>query len=68
LKSAIGAHLLASGSISEGDFSLVLLQDAPAGTTFAGWDILPNLGAIPTCLRRRLTTRWRFSAIGTLYE
>ena len=25
--------------IADGDFSLILLQDAPAGTTFAGWDI-----------------------------
>ncbi|MEO8372525.1 MAG: hypothetical protein ABI806_25285, partial [Candidatus Solibacter sp.] len=39
LKSAVGSHLLASGSIAEGDYSLVLLQDAPAGTTFAGWDL-----------------------------
>jgi hypothetical protein len=39
LKSTVGSHLLASGSMADGDYSLVLLQDAPAGTTFAGWDI-----------------------------
>ena len=35
----MGAHLIASGGAAEGDFSLVLLTDVPAGTTFAGWDI-----------------------------
>ena len=25
--------------LTDGDFSLILLQDAPAGATFAGWDI-----------------------------
>ena len=39
LKSALGAHLVASGTMAEGDFSLVLLQDVPAGVTFAGWDV-----------------------------
>ena len=39
LKSAVGSHLIASGSIEQGDYSLILLQDAPAGTTFAGWDV-----------------------------
>lgn len=38
VKSAVGGHLIASGAVAEGDFSLVLLQDVPAGTTFAGWD------------------------------
>ena len=38
-KSTVGAHLISSGALSDGDFSLVLLQDVPAGTTFAGWDI-----------------------------
>ena len=38
-KSALGAHLVASGTLAEGDFSLVLLQDVPSGVTFAGWDI-----------------------------
>lgn len=39
LKSTVGAHLISSGAAADGDFSLVLLQDAPAGTNFAGWDI-----------------------------
>jgi Viral BACON domain len=39
LKSTLGGHLISSASITDGDYSLVLLQDAPAGTTFAGWDI-----------------------------
>jgi hypothetical protein len=37
-KSTGGAHLIASGSIEEGDYSLILLQNIPAGVTFAGWD------------------------------
>jgi hypothetical protein len=37
-KSTGGAHLIASGSIGQGDFSLILLQNIPAGVTFAGWD------------------------------
>ena len=49
LKSAVGAHLIACGSIAEGDFSLILLQDAPAGTTFAGWDLSdPPLSSLLT--------------------
>ncbi len=39
LKSTAGAHLISSAAIPDGDFSLILLQDVPAGTTFAGWDI-----------------------------
>ena len=38
-KSTVGAHLISSGALSDGDFSLILLTDVPAGTTFAGWDI-----------------------------
>ncbi|MGD0775276.1 MAG: hypothetical protein ABSC05_20870 [Candidatus Solibacter sp.] len=38
-KSTLGAHLISSATIADGDYSLVLLQDVPAGTTFAGWDI-----------------------------
>ena len=39
LKSAAGAHLISRLAPGDGDFSLILLQDVPAGTTFAGWDI-----------------------------
>ena len=39
VKSTVGGHLIASAGMADGDFSLVLLQDAPAGATFAGWDI-----------------------------
>ena len=39
LKSAAGAHLVSYGGAADGDFSLILLSDVPAGTTFAGWDI-----------------------------
>ena len=39
LKSTVGAHLISSGALANGDYSLVLLQDVPAGATFAGWDI-----------------------------
>jgi lysyl endopeptidase len=37
-KSTVGGHLVASGSIEDGDYSLVLLKDVPGGTTFSGWD------------------------------
>ncbi|MCX6632153.1 MAG: hypothetical protein NTW28_31470, partial [Candidatus Solibacter sp.] len=39
LKSTVGGHLISSGDFAAGDFSLLLLPDAPAGTVFAGWDI-----------------------------
>jgi Viral BACON domain len=39
LKSTLGGHLISSAAMADGDYSLVLLQDVPAGTTFAGWDI-----------------------------
>ena len=38
IKSTQGAHLIDFGTLEEGDFSLVLLRDVPAGVTFAGWD------------------------------
>jgi hypothetical protein len=38
-KSTLGAHLVANATPANGDYSLVLLTDVPAGTTFAGWDI-----------------------------
>lgn len=45
LKSSNGGHLLASGALNQGDFSLVLLPDVPAGVVFAGWDTTdPALG------------------------
>lgn len=34
-----GAHYLLSGSLNEGDFSLLLLNSVPAGVSFAGWDL-----------------------------
>ena len=37
-KSAVGAHLVSFALPGDGDYSLVLLTDVPAGTTFAGWD------------------------------
>ena len=39
LKSTLGAHLVNFAAPADGDFSLILLADAPSGTTFAGWDI-----------------------------
>jgi len=38
-KSTVGAHLVSSAAIADGDYSLILLTDVPAGATFAGWDI-----------------------------
>jgi hypothetical protein len=37
-RSTGGAHLVASGGPENGDFSLILLSNIPAGVTFAGWD------------------------------
>jgi hypothetical protein len=37
-KSSVGAHLMSFAMPGDGDYSLVLLTDVPAGTTFAGWD------------------------------
>ncbi len=33
-----GGHLLAWSTIQDGDYSLVLLPNIPAGVTFSGWD------------------------------
>ena len=38
-KSAVGGHLIDFGTIEQGDYSLVLLPNVPAGVTFSGWDI-----------------------------
>jgi hypothetical protein len=44
-KSTGGAHLIASGGLADGDFSLILLANVPAGVTFSGWDTAdPPLG------------------------
>ena len=37
-KSTLGAHLISSASLANGDYSVILLQDVPSGVTFAGWD------------------------------
>jgi hypothetical protein len=37
-KSSLGAHLIASGAVENGDYSLVLLRDVPNDVTFSGWD------------------------------
>ncbi len=34
----LGGHLLASGSLEDGDYSLVLLTGVPNDVTFSGWD------------------------------
>ncbi len=48
-KSSMGAHLIASATVEQGDFSLILLPDVPAGVTFAGWDIAdPGFGGAVT--------------------
>ena len=38
-KSSPGGHLIGSGSLEEGDYSLVLLKDIPKDVWFAGWDM-----------------------------
>ncbi len=35
----LGGHLLASGTLDEGDYSLVLLPEVPSGVVFSGWDL-----------------------------
>jgi hypothetical protein len=37
-KSTEGADLIDFGTIEQGDYSLLLLKDIPAGLTFSGWD------------------------------
>ncbi len=37
-KSKAGAHLVESGGMAQGDYSLLLLPDVPSGVTFSGWD------------------------------
>lgn len=36
--SKTGAHFLASGSMQQGDYSLLLLLDVPGGVLYSGWD------------------------------
>jgi hypothetical protein len=49
LKSTVGAHLISSAALANGDFSLILLPDVPAGATFSGWDVAdPPFGAALT--------------------
>lgn len=48
-QSTPGAHLIDFGTIEQGDYSLVLLQDVPDGVTFTGWDTAdPPLGTALT--------------------
>ena len=45
-KSSAGAHLLTSGPLYAGDYSLLLLKDVPPGVFYAGWDpATPPFGA-----------------------
>jgi hypothetical protein len=46
LNSKNGGHLLAWGTIENGDYSLVLLPDVPSGVVFSGWDPTdPDVGS-----------------------
>ncbi len=46
LNSQNGGHLLAWGTIEQGDYSLVLLPNVPSGVIFSGWDVAdPDPGA-----------------------
>jgi V8-like Glu-specific endopeptidase len=46
LNSQNGGHLLAWGTIEQGDYSLVLLPNVPSGVVFSGWDTSdPDVGA-----------------------
>src|ERR1022692_3657020 len=48
-KSTLGAHLVSFAGVADGDYSLILLTDVPAGATFAGWYIAdPPLSAALT--------------------
>jgi lysyl endopeptidase len=38
LKSPAGGHLLTSGKLNAGDYSLLLLRGVPSGVWYAGWD------------------------------
>ena len=46
LNSQNGGHLLAWGTLEQGDYSLVLLPNVPSGVVFSGWDVSdPDVGA-----------------------
>ena len=36
--SPLGTHLIGSGTLEQGDYSLLLLQGVPSDVTFSGWD------------------------------
>lgn len=62
--SSTGGHLLTSGSIVEGDYSLVLLREIPAGVTFAGWDVgEPPIGT-PLAGLHHPTGSWKRISFG----
>lgn len=63
-QSSVGGHLLASGSLGAGDYSLVLLRDVPAGVTFSGWDMgNPGIGAPLTGIHHPMGS-WKRIAFG----
>jgi hypothetical protein len=67
-KSSTGAHLISSATLADGDFSLILLPDVPAGVTFAGWDIAdPNLGEAVTGIHHP-SGSWKRISFGSRTE
>ncbi|MEO8594512.1 MAG: hypothetical protein ABI759_14445 [Candidatus Solibacter sp.] len=64
LKSAVGSHLIYNAAFSEGDFSLILLQDAPAGTTFSGWDIAAPTVSSPVTGIHHPSGSWKRISFG----
>jgi hypothetical protein len=63
-KATLGAHLLASGPLEDGDYSLVLLQDVPNGVTFSGWDVADPAQGTPLVGLHHPTGSWKRISFG----
>lgn len=63
-KSSVGAHLIASGKVEEGDYSLVLLRDIPNDVTFAGWDLADPPGGVEVAGIHHPTGSWKRISFG----
>ena len=63
-QATLGAHLLASGPLEEGDYSLVLLKDVPNDVTFSGWDAGDPSPATPLVGVHHPTGSWKRISFG----
>ena len=64
-KSTGGGHLIGWGTVEQGDYSMVLLQNVPAGLTFAGWDVTdPPMGVNVAGIHHPMGS-WKRISFGT---